>query len=74
MNHDCLDKLFSLFVYQDMQGQDQVKCLVEFGGVEIGRLRQYSLRVRSDRDVVVQFGRMDILWRSPPWMRWNGAA
>ena len=22
MNHDCLDKLFSLFVYQDMQGQD----------------------------------------------------
>lgn len=35
MNHDCLDKLFSLFVYQDMQGQDQVKCLVEFGGVEM---------------------------------------
>ena len=32
----------------------------EFGGVEIGRLRQYSLRVRSEKEIVVQFGRMDV--------------
>jgi hypothetical protein len=32
----------------------------EIGGVEIKRLEQYALRFRSDVDVVVQYGRMDI--------------
>lgn len=32
----------------------------QFNGVRIDRLYQYSLRVRSDIDVVVQFGRMDV--------------
>lgn len=32
----------------------------EVGGVELGRLNQYSLRVRSEKEVVVQFGRMDV--------------
>lgn len=32
----------------------------EIGGVNLGRLYQYSLRLRSETDVVVQFGRMDV--------------
>ena len=28
--------------------------------MELGRLCQYSLRVRSEKEVVVQFGRMDV--------------
>ena len=32
----------------------------QFAGIDLGRLNQYSLRVRSDVDVVVQFGRMDV--------------
>jgi hypothetical protein len=32
----------------------------EIGGVELKRLDQYALRFRSDVDVVVQYGRMDI--------------
>jgi hypothetical protein len=32
----------------------------EIGGVEIKRLDQYALRFRSDLEVVVQYGRMDI--------------
>ena len=32
----------------------------EIGGVVLGRLYQYSLRVRSEIDIVVQFGRMDV--------------
>ena len=43
----------------------RVKCFrmdkkEEIGGVELGRLCQYSLRVRSEKEVVVQFGRMDV--------------
>ncbi len=43
----------------------RVKCFrmdkpEEIGGVALGRLYQYSVRVRSDIDVVVQFGRMDV--------------
>ncbi|MDR0409216.1 MAG: hypothetical protein LBH18_02310 [Spirochaetaceae bacterium] len=43
----------------------RVKCFrldkkEEIGGVELGRLCQYSLRVRSAAAVVVQFGRMDV--------------
>jgi len=32
----------------------------EIGGVQIRRLDQYALRFRSDVEVVVQYGRMDI--------------
>ena len=32
----------------------------EIGGVDLGRLYQYSLRVRSEKEIVVQFGRMDV--------------
>ncbi len=32
----------------------------EIGGVEIDRLYQYALRFRSDIEVVVQYGRMDV--------------
>ena len=32
----------------------------QFAGIDLGRLYQYSLRVRSDIEVVVQFGRMDV--------------
>ena len=32
----------------------------ELHGVSLGRLYQYSLRVRSESEVVVQFGRMDV--------------
>ena len=43
----------------------RVKCFrmdkpEEIGGVVLGRLYQYSIRVRSDVEVVVQFGRMDV--------------
>lgn len=43
----------------------RVKCFrmdhpEEIGGVELGRLNQYSVRVRSKLPVVVQFGRMDV--------------
>ncbi len=32
----------------------------EIGGVEIKRLEQYALRFRSDIEVIVQYGRMDV--------------
>ena len=32
----------------------------EIGGVQLKRLEQYALRFRSDVEVVVQYGRMDI--------------
>ena len=32
----------------------------EIGGLEIRRLEQYAMRFRSDRDVIVQYGRMDV--------------
>jgi len=32
----------------------------EIGGVQIKRLEQYALRFRSDTEVVVQYGRMDV--------------
>ena len=32
----------------------------EIGGVQIARLQQYALRFRSDVEVIVQYGRMDI--------------
>jgi hypothetical protein len=43
----------------------RVKCFrmdhpAEIGGVQIKRLEQYALRFRSDVEVVVQYGRMDI--------------
>lgn len=43
----------------------RVKCLrmdkpEEIGGVVLGRLYQYSLRIRSDIPIVAQFGRMDV--------------
>ena len=44
---------------------ERVKCIRmdhpdEIGGVELGRQEQYSLRFRSDVNVVIQYGRMDI--------------
>lgn len=43
----------------------RVKCFrmdhpAEIGGLEIKRLDQYALRFRSDVDVIVQYGRMDV--------------
>lgn len=32
----------------------------EIGGVQIKRLEQYALRFRSDIEVIVQYGRMDV--------------
>jgi len=32
----------------------------EIGGLQIGRLEQYALRFRSDIEVIVQYGRMDV--------------
>ena len=32
----------------------------EIGGVEIKRLDQYALRFRSDIEMIVQYGRMDV--------------
>jgi hypothetical protein len=32
----------------------------EIGGLEIKRLDQYALRFRSDTEVIVQYGRMDV--------------
>ena len=46
-------------------GGKRVKCFrmdkpEEIGGVTLGRLQQYALRVCSDVEIVVQFGRMDV--------------
>lgn len=43
----------------------RVRCLrmdkpEEIGGVVLGRLYQYSLRIRSEIPIVAQFGRMDV--------------
>lgn len=43
----------------------RVKCFrldkpEEIGGVDLGRLNQYSIRVRSNVEVVCQFGRLDV--------------
>ena len=43
----------------------RVKCFrldkpEDIGGVNLGRLVQYSFRVRSEIEIVVQFGRMDV--------------
>jgi hypothetical protein len=43
----------------------RIKCFrmdhpAEIGGVRINRLEQYALRFRSDVEVIVQYGRMDI--------------
>jgi len=32
----------------------------DMGGVKLGRREQYSLRIRSDVEIVVQYGRMDV--------------
>lgn len=45
-------------------GAERVRCIrmdkpEQLGGLEIPPLTQYALRVRSDRKVVVQFGRLD---------------
>ena len=44
---------------------ERVKCLRmdnpdDVGGVVLGRQEQYSLRFRSDVNVVIQYGRMDL--------------
>ena len=44
---------------------ERIKCVRvdhpdEMGGVVINRQEQYSIRVRSDINIVVQYGRMDI--------------
>lgn len=46
-------------------GAERVKCIRvdhpdEIGGLTLGRQEQYSLRVRSNIDIVVQYGRMDL--------------
>ena len=45
-------------------GARRVKCLRldrpgDVGGLEIPPLTQYALRVRSDRNIIAQFGRLD---------------
>ena len=44
---------------------ERVKCFrmdkpEEICGVDLGRLSQYSLRIRCEQNIVVQFGRMDV--------------
>lgn len=44
---------------------ERVKCFRmdnpnDIGGVKLKRLEQYALRIKSNIDIVVQFGRMDI--------------
>jgi len=44
---------------------ERVKCIrmdhpEEIGGIVLDRQRQYSLRFRSDKEVIIQYGRMDI--------------
>lgn len=46
-------------------GAERVHCLrmdrpEDIGGVELGRQEQYSLRITSDINIVVQYGRMDL--------------
>lgn len=46
-------------------GAERVKCVRmdhpdEIGGVALGRQMQYSLRIRSDVNIIVQYGRMDV--------------
>ena len=46
-------------------GAERVKCIRmdhpdEIGGVMLGRQEQYSLRIRSNVNIIVQYGRMDI--------------
>ena len=46
-------------------GAERVKCLrmdhpEDIGGAALGRQQQYSLRFRSDINIIVQYGRMDI--------------
>jgi len=44
---------------------ERVKCIrmdhpEEIGGIALDRQLQYSLRFRSDKEVIIQYGRMDI--------------
>lgn len=62
------------FYFEDKDPIENVKLIVpakrvkcfrldkpeDIGGVELGRLVQYSFRVRSEIEIVVQFGRMDV--------------
>ena len=46
-------------------GSERVKCIRmdhadEIGGVTLGRQVQYALRLSSDVDVIIQYGRMDL--------------
>lgn len=46
-------------------GAERVKCVrmdrpEEIGGVRLQRQQQYSLRIRSNVNIVVQYGRMDV--------------
>lgn len=42
------------------------------GGVVLGRLDQYSLRIRSDIEVITQFGRMDVTQKNLAYMSLMG--
>jgi len=44
---------------------ERVKCIrmdhpEEIGGIQLDRQLQYSLRFRSDKNIIIQYGRMDI--------------
>lgn len=72
--NDIDAKVYIDFYFEDKEPIENVKFIVpskrvkcyrmdkpdEIGGVVLGRLYQYSIRVRSEVEVVVQFGRMDI--------------
>ena len=67
-------KVYVDFYFEDKDPIENVELLVpakrvrcyrmdkpeEIGGVVLGRLNQYSVRVRSDVEIVVQFGRLDV--------------
>ncbi|WP_337101456.1 sensory rhodopsin transducer [Paenibacillus sp. YIM B09110] len=72
--HDTDAHIFMDIFYEDREpDQDiklnvsarRVKCIrmdhpEEIGGIALGRQVQYSLRFRSDIEVIIQYGRMDI--------------
>ncbi len=72
--HDEDAEIFMDIYYEDRDPDEnikiaspakRVKCIrmdhpEEIGGIRLDRQRQYSLRFRSNIEVVIQYGRMDI--------------
>lgn len=72
--NDAAAKVYMDIYYEDKPpvkdvlievGAERVKCLRmdipdDIGGVVLNRQEQYSLRFRSDVNVIIQYGRMDL--------------